>query len=563
MNWLASIAEDPFFELAVILFLAAAAGGLGQLLRQPLIVMFIALGILIGPSVLNIIKSEAQIHLLAQVGIALLLFIVGLRLDLQLIKSIGRIALFTGLGQVLFTSVAGYLIGLLMGFTALHSLYIAVALTFSSTIIIVKLLTDKKEIDSLHGQIAIGFLIVQDLVVILVMVALSALGKGGDNSLYQKLVYTLLNGAVLAVAMIALMKWVLPHASAFLARSQELLTLFSIAWAILLASISELLGFSSEVGAFLAGMSLASTPFRESISSRLVSLRDFLLLFFFINLGASLDLSALGALVPSALVFSLFVLVGNPIIVLIIMGVMGYTKRTSFLAGLTVAQISEFSLIFAGMGYEFGHISAEIIGLITLVGLITIGLSTYMIIYSHILYKWMAPLLQVFERKNPYREAAFKAAEALPVNVIVIGLGRFGGAITQNLVEHSIHVMGVDFDPKVIKTFRKQGMYVEYGDLEDPGLLSRLPFKTAGFIINTVPDCQLSKIMIKDLRAEGYKGKVLVTAYNPKSAVQMHQCEADDVLLPYLMAAESIYQRLSSLNGQKENLLDLKAEAQK
>ena len=550
MNWLADIVKDPFLEFAVILFLAAAAGSLGLLLRQPLIVMFIALGILIGPSVLNIIHSQQQIHLLSEIGIALLLFIVGLKLDLNLIKSIGRIALLTGLGQVIFTSAAGFLIGLALGFSGVQSLYIAVALTFSSTIIIVKLLTDKKEIDSLHGQIAIGFLIVQDLVVILVMLMLSAVGKSGDSSLLREFAVTSLKGAGLAAAIYLLMKWVIPGLTHFQARSQELLSLFSVAWAILLASLSELMGFSSEVGAFLAGVSLASTPFREAISSRLVSLRDFLLLFFFINLGSTLDLSQLGALVPSALIFSFFVLIGNPLIVLVIMGVMGYTKRTSFLAGLTVAQISEFSLIFAGIGFQVGHISAEIVGLITLVGLITIGLSTYMILYSHVLYRWLAPVLHVFERKTPYGEKSIAANALQAYKAIVIGLGRFGSAIYDNLNAQGVLSLGVDFDPKAVKNLRKRGGHVEYGDLEDPDIFERLPYQHADFIINTVPDDDLSCMMIKNLRSHGYKGYILVTAKNLKSAARLTAYDADDVLLPFTIAAEGINLRLEKLVAQ-------------
>ncbi|CAN5555678.1 hypothetical protein BH23BAC1_BH23BAC1_51620 [soil metagenome] len=210
MNWLALLTEDPFYEFAIILFLAAVLGGLGQLLRQPLIVMFIALGILVGPSVLDIVQSKENIHLLAEVGIAILLFIVGLKLDLRLIKSTGKIALFTGLGQVIFTSAIGYLIGLALGFSSLHSFYIAVALTFSSTIIIVKILSDKKEIDSLHGQIAIGFLIVQDIVVILVMIILSALGRNEDTTVFQDVLKTFIAGFILISATFIMLKWVIP-----------------------------------------------------------------------------------------------------------------------------------------------------------------------------------------------------------------------------------------------------------------------------------------------------------------------------------------------------------------
>jgi Kef-type K+ transport system membrane component KefB len=342
--------------------LGALLGALGQLLKQPLIVMFIVLGIVAGPSVLDIVHSKENIHLLAEIGIALLLFIVGLKLDLRIIKSVGKIAFLTGMGQVIFTSIIGFGLGLLLGLSPLHSFYVAVALTFSSTIIIVKLLSDKKEIDSLHGQIAIGFLIVQDIVVILVMIILSALRQQQDFSLGLSLLKTVGSGTIMLAATLILMRWIIPVTSLFLARSQELLTLFAIAWAVTLATIGQLMGFSGEVGAFLAGVSLASSPFKDVISSRLVSLRDFLLLFFFVNLGASIDLSLIGDQVGSALVLSAFVLIGNPIIVLVIMGLMGYRKRTAFLAGLTVAQISEFSLIFAGLGLAVGHITEEILG---------------------------------------------------------------------------------------------------------------------------------------------------------------------------------------------------------
>jgi Kef-type K+ transport system membrane component KefB len=219
MNWVHTLSEYPFYELAIILFLGALFGGVGQFLKQPLIVMFIAVGILVGPSVMDIVKSQDKIDLLAEVGIAILLFIVGLNLDLRIIKSVGKIALLTGLGQVIFTSLIGYFIGILLGFPNIHSLYIAVALTFSSTIIIVKLLSDKKEINSLHGQIAIGFLIVQDIVVIIVMIILSAMRQQNDITLAGQIGKTLLTGAVLIIMTLIAIKWIIPKLSSLLAKS--------------------------------------------------------------------------------------------------------------------------------------------------------------------------------------------------------------------------------------------------------------------------------------------------------------------------------------------------------
>jgi Kef-type K+ transport system membrane component KefB len=359
---------------------------LGRFLRQPLVVSFIGVGILVGPFGLGLLESIEQIHLLSELGIAVLLFVVGLKLDLTLVKSIGKVATLTGLGQVLFTSVIGYFIGLQLGFAHLTSLYIAIALTFSSTIIIVKLLSDKKEIDSLHGQISIGFLIIQDLVVVLLMITLSAIGTETTDAPGLTILLVVLKGFGLLLFVGLLMKFVLPWLVNKLARTPELLILFAMAWALALSAFGDFLGFSKEVGAFLAGISLASTEYREVLSGRMATLRDFLLLFFFLHLGSTLDLGIIGDQIVPAILFSLFVLIGNPLIVLVIMGIMGYRKRTAFLAGLTVAQISEFSLILAALGMSLGHIDETTMGLITLVGLITIGLSTYLILYSHQIY---------------------------------------------------------------------------------------------------------------------------------------------------------------------------------
>ena len=544
MNWLPGLLENPFYEFTIILALAALLGGIGRLLKQPLIVMFIALGILVGPAILDVVKSPEQIHLLAEIGIAILLFIVGLKLDLRIIKSVGKISLLTGLGQVIFTSLIGYFIGLLLGFSPLHSFYIAVALTFSSTIIIVKLLSDKKEIDSLHGQIAIGFLIVQDIVVILVMIVLSAIQQGGETSLTQDIIRTLIAGLGLIAFTLLSIKYIIPGLSSFLAKSQEMLILFAIAWAVSLASVSEYIGFSSEVGAFLAGMSLASSDFKEVISSRLVTLRDFLLLFFFVNLGSNLDLSIIGSQIVPALIFSVFVLIGNPVIVLIIMGLLGYRKRTSFLAGLTVAQISEFSLIFAGLGLSVGHITNEIVGLITLVGLITIGLSTYLILYSHQIFKFLSPALEIFQRSKNYSEIEELNKEN-DYNVVILGLGRFGNRLAEMLDEHSeVKYLGVDFDPVTIAEWKSKDRNIIYGDLDDPDLLEQIPLEKSNIIISTVADTELSQQLKKSLKRSQFDGNYFVTASTDKDYRDLRDFGFDDghILRPHQMAATTFYQ---------------------
>jgi Kef-type K+ transport system membrane component KefB len=530
--------QTPFYQFAAILALAAFAGAVGLLLRQPLIVMFIAVGIGVGPAGLGITRSGDGIDVLARMGIAVLLFLVGLRLDVHVIRRLGPVALATGLGQVVFTSVVGFLICLALGMSAVAAVYVAVALTFSSTIIIVKLLSDKREIDALHGRIAVGFLIVQDIAVVLVMIALSAFGAAGRVGNPAMAGLLIAGKGVLFLATVGiLMRYALPPLARWLARSQELLILFAVAWAMLLASVGDALGFSKEVGAFLAGVSLASTPFRESIGGRLVSLRDFLLLFFFIELGAGLDLSLVSGQLLAAAVLSAFVLVGNPLIVMAIMGYMGYRKRTGFLAGLTVAQISEFSLILGALGVSLGHIEPATMGLITLVGLVTIGLSTYLILYSHPIYERIAGWLSVFERKVPHRE---QQGELPPgdVDYVLFGLGRYGSNIARALRRHGESVLGVDFDPEVIAAWHEHGHPAQYGDAEDPELAASLPLTRVQWVVCTAPRRETNLSVLRAVREAGYGGKVALTAHHAHDAESLKAAGADLVLMPFVDAAK-------------------------
>ncbi|MGE3411028.1 MAG: cation:proton antiporter [Dehalococcoidia bacterium] len=540
--------ETAFAEIALTLVAATAVGALGLWLRQPLIVSFIAVGILVGPAGLGLVTRHEQIELLASVGIALLLFVVGLKLDVHTIRTLGPVALATGLGQIAFTSVIGLLIALALGMGWVASAYVAVALTFSSTIIIVKLLSDKREIDALHGRIAIGFLIVQDIAVIVAMIGITALAgvRPADQPLWLHAVVTTAKACGFLAIVIGLARGVLPNATMRLARSPELLVLFGIAWAVALAAAADYLGLSKEVGAFVAGASLASTPYRESMASRLVSLRDFLLLFFFIDLGARLDVSLLALAAWPALVLSAFVLMGNPLIVVVIMGLMGYRKRTSFLAGLTVAQISEFSLILTALGVSVGHIGRETLALVTSVGLITIGLSTYLIIYSALVYEWVAPWLSVFECARPRREAAVDLPGPARVDVVVFGLGRYGSGIVRHLLLRRRSVIGVDFDPEALARWRAEGLPVVYGDASDPDLFDHVPLEHADWIVSTAPDVETSRTLLHHLRQRGFTGRTAVACRSADDGDRVQVQGADLLLRPYADAAEQAADALTS-----------------
>jgi Kef-type K+ transport system membrane component KefB len=534
----------PFAEIALLLLIAALVGALFVRLRQPVLIAYIVVGIAVGPAVLGLVSAHDQIDLLAQIGVTVLLFVVGLKLDLHHVRHIGPVALATGLGQLAFTICFGFLLVLGLGKGVMEAVYIAVALTFSSTIIIVKLLSDKRELDSLHGRIAVGFLIVQDIAVVLAMMAMSAMRDSGDaggtGSLLGVLQSLGLRLAVAAVFMFVFMRYILPRLVTLMARSQELLLVFAIAWGVALAALGEWAGFSKEAGAFMAGFSLASTPYREAVNARLTGIRDFLLLFFFVDLGAKMDLSMLGAELGSAAVLSLFVLIGNPLIVMAIMGWMGYRKRTGFLAGLTVAQISEFSIIFVAMGITLGHVGVTTLGLTTLVGLITITLSTYMILYSQHLYERLSPWLGIFERQNPLREQAIETQDqgTARVDVIVIGLGRYGRRLLTQLREAGIEVLGVDFDPEVVSSLREAGLSARFGDGEDPAFLESLPLAEARWVVSSLPAWDSNRALLDALKSTGFTGQVAAVARDAEHHQKLERAGVKRVLNPFDDAAD-------------------------
>ncbi|WP_219339720.1 cation:proton antiporter [Luteimonas salinisoli] len=531
-------------EVALLLFATSIIGLVALRLRQPVIVAYILIGIVAGPSVLDWVSGHESMELLAEIGVTILLFVVGLKLDLNLVRKLGAVALATGLGQLAFTIVIGFAIAMLMDMGWVRALYVAVALTFSSTIIIVKLLSDKREIDSLHGRIAMGFLIVQDIAVVVAMMIIGTQGGGGadQGSWLMQLGEVLAKVAGMGLLVGLLMRFVLPRLLRWMAASQELLLVFAIAWGTSLAAGGEWLGFTKEVGAFLAGFSLASLPFREAINARLASLRDFLLLFFFVHLGTQLDISALGAEVPAALALSAFVLVGNPLIVMAIMGFMGYRKRTGFLAGLTVAQISEFSIIFIAMGVAVGHVDPAALGLVTLVGLLTITASTYMILYSQQLYGLFERWLGVFERRDPFRE---RAAEDVPpaVDVLVMGVGRYGRRLGERLMDEGLTVLGVDFDPTVISQ-RGERLPVLFGDVEDKEFVAHLPLSSARWVISTLRDPEVDRSLVRSLRELGFAGRVAATAHSEDEASRLRDVGADDIFRPFRDAADHAAERI-------------------
>jgi len=547
--------EHIFVEITLLFAIASFLGLLSLRLKQPLMIFLIFTGILSGPSFLNIIQPSEYLHSMSQIGISILLFLVGLKLDINMIKHVGKVALATGLGQVIFTSLFGFLLSyFLLGIDPVSSLYIAIALTFSSTIIIVKLLSDKHELNALYGRIALGFLIVQDIFVILSMVLFSVIGNqaldGNTKGLYEVSI-----GILMILSFVYLfIRYISERITTYVAKSPELLLFFSVFLATTLSLLTYELGLGMELGGLLAGVCVASTSSRDFIASKMASVRDFLLFFFFIVLGLHFQLNDMQGYLLEAIVLSLFIIIGNPLIVIIIMNLLGYKKRTGFKAGLTVAQISEFSLIFIEMGSNLGYVNPNIVNMITLVGIITITSCAYCISYSDYIYSKIENILSIFEfrKVKKYKEDAVKHRDK-KYDIILFGLGSYGRMIINELKDKNLKILGIDFDPDEVKKIHKKGCDAVIADLSDVEFLESIPLLDSkvcicvttpayeGALLTTDP----RGVLLKFLKHKGYKGKVVIRAKNTDEVELLDEIGAHVILDPFTQSAKSLKKSIS------------------
>lgn len=524
-----------FSEVSLLIVIAAIFGIIAKFLRQPILIGFLFSGFAL--SLMGLLSDHHLLDNLGKIGVTLLLFLVGLEMNFKDIKSVGKTALATGIGQIVFTSVVGFLISTLLGFSVISSIYIAVALTFSSTIIIVKLLSEKDDVNSLYGKISVGFLLVQDFVAILILLFLAGL-KEGDFGIAQFAILSLKSIALFA-SVWYLSKSILPKLFfKLVGDSQELMFIVSIAWALGIASlVGGPLKFSFEIGGFLAGLALSSVPDSINISSKTKSLRDFFLTIFFISLGGQLVVGNLNEILGSSIIFSLFVLIGNPLIVMLIMGVLGHKSRTSFLASVTVAQISEFSFILMSMGKSLGHISDSELSMIVLVGAITMTGSTYLILGSDKLYLKLKNLLKIFERKNT-TEVISSNEQDLSDHVVLVGCDKIGSSIVNFLRKREHPFVVVDFNPSIFDHLTSENINVLLGDITDNEIFNLTKIDKAKLVISTVPNLTENLFLVRSIKNLKEKPIFIASSNNKQDTIKLYEEGVDYVLNPDLIAGE-------------------------
>ncbi|KND48805.1 MAG: monovalent cation:H+ antiporter-2, CPA2 family [Parcubacteria bacterium C7867-003] len=520
---------NVFTEIGILVGIATLIAFVMRVLRQPLIIGHIITGFLVGRFALGIFNNIETLELFSELGISFLLFSVGLSLNPKVLRDYGRASFVTGIGQVIITGGVGVFVCTLLGFNWITSLYVGVALAFSSTVIVLKLLSDKGDLDKLYVKLSIGSLLLQDLIAIVLLFAIPFVtgSQGSGSELFQTLGYALLAG----VCVFLVAHYVIRHLHVYLTRSQELLFLFANAWGMGIAALFASIGLSLEGGALIAGVALSTLPSRHEISARLAPLRDFFIVAFFILLGTRMVVSDFGAILPTAIILSLFVLIGNPLLQLIVMGFLGYKKKTSFQTGMMAAQISEFSLILVALGVSLGQVTSEVLSMVTLVGLITIFISSYLIFYSDVLYKYIGKYLQIFERKG----ARERSPHVKSYPVFLIGANRIGQEFIRLFKEEKRSFMVVEHDPETIGQIANEKIDHVYGDAGDPDLLDELKMHEAELVVSTVPDLETNLIILSSVKRGGFGPLVMVVSHRASNALKLYEAGADYVILPHFI----------------------------
>lgn len=531
--------NSAFFDLSLILLLATFLATIAKLLKQPMIPAYILAGIILGPAGFAIINSGDLLDVLSTFGIAFLLFLVGIELDLRHFLKAGKIGIIVGVVQMTVAVGCGYVLNRALGFSDVESLLLAIALGFSSTIVVTKILAEKKELDTLYGQIIIGVLLTQDALAVILLILFTLFTGGSlDGDVFGLIGLTLLKGVSLAALAILLSQYVLIHVFKYFARSTELLFLGSICWCLVFAILSIQLGFSVEVGALLAGVSLSILPYNIEIGHRISSLRDFFLPVFFAVLGGQLVFEHISTVAIPTIILSIFVLLGSSVVVIVTLLCFGYRSRTSFQAGMTLGQISEFSFVLMTLGYEAGIIEQKMVSLVALIGLVTMTLSSYCMEYTDQLYARLRPLLKLFERKTVAHME--KATKMMKNHVVLFGYHTMGYKIRSMFVRKKIPCIVVDNNPNVIERLQKESAACMYGSIGDEEVLEKTGIAHARCIVSTVPSRVGTLALLDYVREHEIGATVIVVAFQPHEAIEFYQHGATYVLFPTALSADHL-----------------------
>jgi len=491
-------------NLGFIVITAAGFAFLGKLVKMPSIVSYILAGMVLGPGV-GLVELDHSLEVISELGIALLLFLVGIELSLQKIKDLGKVALILGGLQVLLTAVGGFAVAKLMGFGVIESVFLGATVTFSSTVVVIKLLDQKGATNRLYGRIAISLFLAQDIVVIVCLTILSGLGDGESIELVQlakNLAFAFGGMAVLLIVSLAASRYVLPKPFAWASRSPDTVFIWALCWCFLVVLLAHQFHLSVEIGAFLAGIAIAQLPIHEDLHRRLHPLMTFFIAIFLVTLGIKMEFGEMATIWPAAVGLSLFVLLAKPLIVYTILARMKFSEYTAFQSSVATGQVSEFAFILLALGAATGLINSTIVALGGLVGILTIALSSYLIIYSEGLHKKMKSwgLLKIVKAKQqPDQEVS----KILRNHIIVVGMNALGRNIVNAMTARGEHVLAIDTDPNKLEGLDPAEKLI--GNVEYQSVVEEIGLRDAKLVISALQIEDTNHLLAYRCRSAGVR----------------------------------------------------------
>jgi Kef-type K+ transport system membrane component KefB len=538
-----SMHADILIQIAYAIVLATTFAFVAKLLHQPVILGYVAAGVLLGETVgIHAISTEA-IEPIAELGLILLLFMIGLEIDLKKLKQTGTAVATVGVLQVPIATAVGVLFFTTLGFhEGLEALYLGFACALASTMIVVKLLYDRFELDTTAGRVMLGILVFQDIWAILFL----ALQPNLRDPAVSVLFLSFLKGAAVVGLSLLVSRFVLPVAFKSIAKIPELMVLGALAWCFAIVLLSAKLGLSTAMGALIAGVSLSTFPYNLDVIAKVVSLRDFFITLFFVSLGTKIQ-HPTTSVALIALAGSAFVILSRILVITPILGAFGKGSRVSFVSGLDLGQVSEFSLVIVTLGVGLGQVTSRVLDVVLWMLVITSVLSTYAIVNSHAIYKAMTPVLRLL---------GFRDADAL-VNeghhrdarpIVFLGFARQASSLLEEMIRRDPSVVDritvVDFNPEVRDGLEKRHVHVIYGDISHADTLHHAKVPEAKVILSTVPDAVLKGTsnvrILRQLRAMAPQARIIVNSDILEHARQMYIEGAAYVLIPRFVNASHL-----------------------
>ncbi len=567
---------DLLNNIGLCVIVAAVLAYIANKLKQPALLAYLLAGVLIGPEIgFKLITDPEVIEVISEIGLVLLLFIIGLEMDLKKLRASGKPVIATGVTQFLICVALGIPFFILLGFRIGDAnafggefglLYMAVAAAISSTMIVVKLLYDKFELDTLPGRITLGILVFQDLWAIIAL----SLQPNLRNPQITPLAASFGKGVLLVAASLLISRYVLPRLFRSIAKIPELVLITALAWCFLVCAAASYAGLSKEMGALIAGVALSTFPYSLDVIAKVISIRDFFVTLFFVALGMKIPMPTAFVLGLAALT-SIFLIVSRFLSIFPVLYFLRYGHRVSLIPSINLSQISEFSLVVVSLGLAYGHINSQAVALIIFVFVITSTSSTYMISYNHQLAARFSRLLSTLRVRDLTGKELAESPQNSHKPIVFLGFFREASAIIHEFELRSSEngryallddILVIDFNPIVYSELKRRGIESIYGDIAHMETLHHAKIHHARLVISTIPDQMLkgtdNELVLRKIRQLCPQAHAIVTADSPLRALALYERGADFVFVPRMHSSAEVARIIEA--GLGEGFDNIRAE---